>query len=234
MNFENFHNRSRSHIAAIFLIGGIAISWTACSPRIGVENSSKEAATTPSPAPDVGANLSLFGVPFDKKLPSYIKMCASLGGGLYSSFPETSPCYEPVSNQDKITNENFVVNINYPIDKRPSIARGNHINVEYVEGRAQYFFIETGGKDFEDRDLSALIEKFGPPSDRQELSKQNSFGASFTGIKAKWDLPKDVHVLYESISDELNSGYVVVFTTGGKKFVDDKYVRERNASQTSM
>lgn len=131
-----------------------------------------------------GADLSVLGIEFD--VPFEANVCPTLGvrggEGVVAEARVDQRCIAP-SEASKW--QNSMTEVWLPIAQRPLQIK-NPITVLFAEGKPNSLILKFAGLAANLAVAKLLEEKFGEPSERRKVAKQNGYGAQFEVTEADW------------------------------------------------
>ncbi|CAG9185030.1 hypothetical protein [Cupriavidus pinatubonensis] len=123
-----------------------------------------------------------------------------------------------------------IVWVKWPLGQQPQLVKDSTAGVSLIDGIVHGVNLTTYGSDMQERDFEMLVKKFGKPSARQLVSKQNRMGAKYDIIQASWSRPGGVTLVFEGAESSLDSGSVTARSNQESerlKAVFDKFNEKR-------
>jgi hypothetical protein len=188
-------------------------------------------------AQDAGAPPTVFGVTLIKPV-SYPE-CAGIRVNprlpyAYTA-PTAGPCIQLADQMQqgygKIPTDGTVFLV-FPLATQPELAKGGMLGIGLLGGVVQSVGFSTMGTEAQERDYTALVQKFGTPTSVTHPTLQNGYGATFSSTVADWDLVGGFHVHYDAAYQNLTQGSVLVQTAAAA--AADKKKAEAPTSQTQL
>jgi hypothetical protein len=194
------------------------------------------AAVPASPAQTAKADNSIFGVlkigerasiPECQKLPSGkylgvdLKTCfkdallvtlladdtmAQVLRGTPEAHLDEPPRAEPSANEEILIS----------MAEEPEIASGD-LRAQTIDGNVEFVRFDTAGLSTQDRVLAALKEKYGEPTQIEDVAVKNALGGEFSATSAKWVFG-NLSVSFEAAVGRTDHGIVWIASNKGIDF----------------
>ncbi|CAH0357266.1 hypothetical protein SPH9361_04915 [Sphingobium sp. CECT 9361] len=189
------------------------------------------AAMFASPALSQPADVTILGLTFGQPLPfsecqpgplaeKWLKNPRKYQYESPYAFPTSAPCYERLQQpfqRTPIGDETLTVK--YPLSIKLALTSKRYFTVKTIAGKLSGIYMVHEGISVQSQNLQALKAKFGNPSESQDTTWQNNFGAGYTATDAVWKLPIGLTILYISRmerSDQIGQ-FLMYSTEQGKR-----------------
>jgi hypothetical protein len=139
--------------------------------------------------------------------------------------PTSGICYRRSDRTKSGTNGPLAfetLEIQFAQGTEPALAYG--VDALAIDGKIHAVKWFTRGASQQDMVLASLTQKFGKPAATSVDSKQNGYGAKFDAVRASWNLPQTVTVVFEGIGANLNQGTVAVMSKQARDKVSETIV----------
>ncbi|WP_336324783.1 hypothetical protein [Stenotrophomonas muris] len=153
---------------------------------------------------------------------------------IYDSDQPVTPCWEHSILDGKPgdyldTAGTFKINFIADGAKRPAGVRSNAVKLIVVSGVVEGVEAATGGYEYQDRLLQALVTKFGKPTSLSSETMQNRMGATFDSHEAIWKT-KVLEVNFSGMGSSTDFGHITVYSPKATAFVEEEYERKQKAA----
>ena len=161
--------------------------------------------------------LVIFGLPLAAPLSmpqcSYQRLDSST---IFYNPPAEGSCYQISSANGRTElRPNDSVTIAWSVDSAPQLASSGEASVQLVDGNVEGIGFNTLGVMSQQRDLQALVSKFGQPTTLKNLTMGNLMGATVQVVMAEWKTADGVQVSYNAAEDGFGKGLVSIDTVKG-------------------
>lgn len=194
---------------------------SACAPMASQRGSAPVASATALPAPVEGpSDTGFFGIVLFKPLGGFPECPneASMPYKFHANPKATRqyvayvsyPCFQH-GDEGRIglaPGGTETIWVKWPATKQPQLGGGYGAGVSLIDGVVHGVNMSTYGSSSQERDYALLQGKFGTPTRKGMVSKQNRLGAKFDIIEAAWARPGGVVISFEGATDTLDSGRV--------------------------
>jgi hypothetical protein len=127
--------------------------------------------------------------------------------------PTQGVCYQMTEDKDagKPRPINDQVKLRWPDNGSPRLVIAYSATATIIDGNLEGIAFNTLGIQSQERDLTALKEKYGEPTQIANDTVQNGYAAKFSPIRASWTLG-DIVVALDGAQSQVNSGLIRIET----------------------
>ena len=170
--------------------------------------------------PAAAEDMTVFGIPLGARL--QIAECEKRIVGTTTVYSTaTAVCFQRLGSQDAVQAtkpiENESILIKFPVTEAPPVMSGGAAVGLVMDGNLEGVAFNTRGVDSQDQVLDVLTQKFGKPTSRVPKQVQNTLGANFDVLDARWTLPQ-VEILFRSVTSRVDTGLLNIDTRKGSDY----------------